>query len=69
VNFKTVFETLAKGLKYLPAAISAGKNVKSTVIALRDLAVAAKDGTVTQEQIDSVDQRLDNLIERFNRPI
>lgn len=69
MNFADVFGVLAKGLKYLPMAISAGKNVKSTVIALRDLAQAASNGTVTPEQIQSTDEKLDALIERFNRPI
>lgn len=62
----TIFALITKGLTLLPTLISAGAQVTQVIENLIGLSKSAQAGTVTQEQVDAVEQQLDALIAQFN---
>lgn len=64
-----IFALIEKGLTLLPILISAGQEIGTTIENLKNLASNAQAGTVTQDQLDSLEADLDASIVEFNAPM
>lgn len=60
---------ITEGLSLLPSIIKAGGDVITTIKMLEGLGQSAKDGTVTDAQVQDVRSHLDELIDRFNEEL
>lgn len=64
-----IFALIEKGLAILPLLISAGEEVGTVITNLRNLASAAQNGTVTDDQVNTLEADLDAAIAKFNEPM
>lgn len=61
---------IEKGLTILPALISAGVSVVSTINKMRAVAEQAKTGAVVpRTQLEELEAELDGLLSEFNAPL
>lgn len=61
-----IFALLEKGLTLLPTLLSAGVAVEQIIENMIGLSKDAQTGTVTQDQLDTLEAQLDAAIAQFN---
>lgn len=64
-----VFLLIEKGITLLPTLIQAGVEITQVIQNLKNLAAAGAAGTVTDEQLTTLEAQLDALIADFNAPL
>lgn len=64
-----VFALISKGLALLPILIQAGQEVGTIIQNLKNLSDSAQSGTVTDEQLSTLEAELDASIANFNEPM
>lgn len=65
----SIFALISKGLALLPILIQAGQEVGTIFQNLKALADSAQAGTVTDEQVSTLEAELDAAIAQFNEPM
>lgn len=64
-----VFQLLEKGITLIPVLLEAGLEITQVIQNLKNLAAAGAAGTVTDEQLNTLEAELDALIADFNQPM
>lgn len=64
-----IFALISKGLTLLPILIQAGAEVGSIIQNMKSLSDSAVSGTVTDDQLNTLEAELDAAIEQFNAPM
>ena len=64
-----ILELIAKAVSVLPTLVEAGVNIKHRVDQIKELAEAAKAGSVTPEMVKKVRDQLDADLDEFNSPV
>lgn len=64
-----IFALISKGLTLLPILIQAGAEVGSIIQNMKSLSDSAASGTVTDDQLNTLEAELDAAIEQFNAPM
>lgn len=65
----TVFTVLEKGLALIPQLISAGQVVIPLIARLQQVAKGGAEGTVTVDEVTTLERDLDAALEEFNAPL
>lgn len=65
----TVLAMIVKGLDIAKQAVDVGRNAAPVIGAIRELAEAATNGPVTDEELAATEAILDAEIDEFNKPI
>lgn len=65
----SIFALISKGLALLPILIEAGQEVGTIIQNLKALSDSAQAGTVTDEQLSTLEAELDAAIAQFNEPM
>lgn len=60
---------IVKALNALPILVEAGADILSIIVKMRVVAEAAQNGTVTDEQLQALEDELDSSIAAFNEPM
>lgn len=69
MDYGKVFEVIQKGLKLIPALISAGATVMPLITRLTQVAKGGADGTVTDDELTALEADLDAALDEFNAPL
>jgi hypothetical protein len=69
MDVMAILTLIAKGVSIVEMAIEAGKNAAPAIEIVKNLITGAKTGTMTQEELDSIEAQLDAAIDEFNEPI
>jgi hypothetical protein len=64
-----IFALIEKGLTLIPILISAGEEIAPLVQRLIDVAKGAQDGSVTDDQLNSLEADIDARLSDFNQDI
>lgn len=69
MNLSMIFETVQKGIQVISSLAAAKKQIEPAVKVIYDLVTKAKDGKVTDADLNAVEEQLDAMIEDFNTPM
>lgn len=64
-----IFALISKGLALIPILIEAGAEVGTIIQNLKALSDSAQSGTVTDDQLNTLEAELDAAITEFNAPM
>jgi hypothetical protein len=64
-----IFALIEKGITVAEVLIKAGQSAAPAFQALKDLITGAREGAVTQAEVDKTDALLDSLLAEFNQDI
>lgn len=69
IDFARVFGVIQKGLGAIHTLVEQGKQAGPAITAVKNLVASAQGGKVTEAQIKSTEETLDELIDKFNEPM
>lgn len=69
MNFSMIFETVQKGIQVISSLAAAEKQIEPAIKIVYDLVTKAKDGKVTDADLNTVEEQLDAMIDDFNTPL
>lgn len=69
MNTEAIFSAIEKGMTIISALSAAEKKIEPAIKVVFDLAVNAKTGDVTDEQLAAAEATLDTMIDDFNKPM
>lgn len=64
-----VLDLINRGITIAEALIKAGKDAGPAFERIKNVVTGARDGTVTDEELEELETLLDQLIEEFNVPL
>lgn len=64
-----IFALLEKGLTLIPILLQAGSSIEPYIERLIGIAQGGATGTVTQDELDSLEADLDRALADFNQPM
>jgi hypothetical protein len=64
-----IFAVIEKGLTLLPLLLSAGVSIEQTIANLVSLSQAGQTGTVTDDQLNTIEAQIDAQLADFNTPM
>lgn len=68
MDVMTILGLISQGLQLLPTLVKAGVDITKEIQMLKGLSDGAQDGTVTDDQVQEVQDHLDELMSNFNAP-
>lgn len=69
MDIMAIFGLVEKGLEVVSTMVTVERDALPAIEVVKDLVTGAKEGTVTQTQLDQTEALLDSLIVDFNKPI
>lgn len=69
MDIAAILALVEKGMTIVSAIIAAGENAAPAIAAISSLVTGAKNGTVTDAQLDATEKLLDDQIDQFDLDI
>lgn len=69
MDVMAILTLVAKGVSVVEMLIDAGKNAAPAINVVKNLITGAQQGTITDEELASLEAQLDAQIDDFNTPI
>lgn len=64
-----ILDLINKGITIVEALVKAGKDAAPAFERLKTVIIGARDGTITDEELEELETLLDQMIEDFNVPL
>jgi len=68
MDVMAILGLISQGLALLPTLVKAGVDISNEIQMLKGLSDGAQDGSVTDDQVQEVQDHLDKLMSDFNAP-